>query len=496
MGFIFFRMTIKNQIVRLHRWFGLVMCLFFTAWFISGFVMMYVDFPQYRTKERLARQQPLSLNAVTFPPGQLLHSLKQDKAWKQVWINMLLNRPVIRLQDNEGELLMFYADNGLPVPNISSDEAATIARNYFSGRYWPSRIEAISELDQWIPRSSFLVHMPIYRASMDDPDKTVIYISSITGEIIQLHTQSERILAWCGPIIHWIYPKELILRRPLWRGVVIFFSSLGIVASVTGIVVGIIRVKKNKRGYVSPYRQKWFRWHHYTGFIFGLFVCTWVFSGLLSMSPFDWSPDVEISEQDNRQLQGGDLQIRSFTQPAAVAFATINPAFSPVEIEFMRFQGKDYYIIYNSKGQKLMSVADTVCKHVIPSLPEADIIRAIRSLHPNDHPSDIGLIHHEDNYYYTKHNDIQLPVLRIKYGSANQTWYYADEVTGKILLKNNASSRMNRWLYHGLHSLDFFNLQHRRPVWDLLMIFLLTGGTALSITGLVIAWKYARRMKK
>lgn len=479
--------------MRLHRWFGLIMCLFFAAWFLSGFVMMYVDFPQYSRKERLSQQAPLSLGSCHFIPAGLSQRLMQDTAWKSIRLNMLLNRPVFRLENNHGETYTFFADDGSQFTMLSAEQARGIAMNYLSGSRPPVRLEKITALDQWIPRSAYLVHMPIYRISMNDPAGTVVYISSRTGEILQVHNFSQRVLAWCGPIIHWIYPKELILRRPLWRFVVILFSSLGIVASIAGIAAGLIRVKRKNKSYVSPYRDKWFRWHHYTGFVFGLFTFTWVFSGLLTMSPFGWSPELDITAAGNTQLQGGNLMMKSFTRTPAQAFALLKDQFQPVEIELRRFQGRNYYTACDAYGKTQNAAADTEgdrdSSMPFRYFPSDQMIAAIQSLQGEDPPSKISMIRSEDSYYYSKHNDNILPVLRVQYTDAGNTWYYADPSTGIVLFKNNRSSRTSRWLYHGLHSLDFFNLQHHRPIWDIIMCILLTGGTAVSLTGLVMGLK-------
>jgi hypothetical protein len=52
---------------------------------------------------------------------------------------------------------------------------------------------------------------------------------------------------------------------------------------------------------------------------------------------------------------------------------------------------------------------------------------------------------------------------------------------------------MSRWLYHGLHSLDFPWLYDHRPLWDIVVIALMIGGTALSVTSLVLAWQVLGR---
>jgi hypothetical protein len=52
---------------------------------------------------------------------------------------------------------------------------------------------------------------------------------------------------------------------------------------------------------------------------------------------------------------------------------------------------------------------------------------------------------------------------------------------------------VNRWLYHGLHSLDFPFLYNRRPLWDIVVMVLSLGGLALSTTTMVPAWRRLRR---
>ena len=50
-------------------------------------------------------------------------------------------------------------------------------------------------------------------------------------------------------------------------------------------------------------------------------------------------------------------------------------------------------------------------------------------------------------------------------------------------------SRLERWLYNGLHSLDFAFWYHQRPLWDIGVILLLLGGLGLSVFGLVVGVK-------
>ena len=60
-------------------------------------------------------------------------------------------------------------------------------------------------------------------------------------------------------------------------------------------------------------------------------------------------------------------------------------------------------------------------------------------------------------------------------------------------MRQTTLSRVNRWLYNGLHSLDFPILYRSRPAWDLVLIGLSIGGIALTVVSLTPA---ARRIAR
>ncbi|MDF8361750.1 PepSY domain-containing protein, partial [Achromobacter anxifer] len=58
----------KRWLYLIHRWAGIVLCLFFAMWFISGMVMMYVGYPKLTPQERLAHLPPLDAAAIAVTP--------------------------------------------------------------------------------------------------------------------------------------------------------------------------------------------------------------------------------------------------------------------------------------------------------------------------------------------------------------------------------------------------------------------------------------------
>ena len=52
---------------------------------------------------------------------------------------------------------------------------------------------------------------------------------------------------------------------------------------------------------------------------------------------------------------------------------------------------------------------------------------------------------------------------------------------------------LHRWLFNGLHSLDFPGFTERRPLWDLVILALMTLGLGFSVTGVYLAYARLRQ---
>ena len=76
---------------------------------------------------------------------------------------------------------------------------------------------------------------------------------------------------------------------------------------------------------------------------------------------------------------------------------------------------------------------------------------------------------------------------------ADNTRYYVDPGSARVVATYSSRNWVNRWLYNGLHSLNFPWLYNYRPLWDIVVITLMLGGTALCVTSLVLAWRVLGR---
>jgi hypothetical protein len=107
--------------------------------------------------------------------------------------------------------------------------------------------------------------------------------------------------------------------------------------------------------------------------------------------------------------------------------------------------------------------------------------------------AEITTIDQYDMYYLDRHRERPLPVVLARLNDAEKTRLYIDPKTSRLVGTYSSSNWMSRWLYHGLHSLDFPWLYNYRPLWDIVVITFMVGGTALCVTSLVLAWRVLGR---
>jgi hypothetical protein len=114
-----------------------------------------------------------------------------------------------------------------------------------------------------------------------------------------------------------------------------------------------------------------------------------------------------------------------------------------------------------------------------------DLLARLRTALPDGVPvAGHELLRDYDDYYYSRRREAPLPVLRVKLGDPLKTWLYVDPRNSRVVANVHRYSRVERWLYNGLHSLDFRFWYSKRPLWDVVMITLLLGGLAASSIGL------------
>ena len=95
-----------------------------------------------------------------------------------------------------------------------------------------------------------------------------------------------------------------------------------------------------------------------------------------------------------------------------------------------------------------------------------------------------------DTYYLDRNHALPLPVLYFRVKDTYGSRFYVDPRTGQIVGGYSSEGWSERWLYHALHSVNFPLLYNYRPAWDIVVLFLMLGGATVSITAVIIGWKF------
>lgn len=127
------------------------------------------------------------------------------------------------------------------------------------------------------------------------------------------------------------------------------------------------------------------------------------------------------------------------------------------------------------------------------SLDAEDLLQLALVLTEDSNIQQAGMLTEEDNYYFTLHNEVTLPVYKIVADDAEQTIYYLDPKNGSLLAKYDSANKGFRWFHLGLHRLDFTGFLRTGLFRDFFMWFFLSGVTLGISTGLVTGFKRVLR---
>lgn len=481
-------MKIKPALFFIHRWLGIAMCLLFAMWFASGIVMMYVEYPELTEEERITQLTEIDLNQVRLNPLQAYQSTNFTQGFSQLRMSNVLGRPAYEFVSDEGIPAVVFADSGDLLTALDDNRAIEAVRTsgFYNAGLNPE-YDGINEFDQWTLTTSLNSSRPLHRVNLNDDAGTVLYVSDKTGKIVRDTNRTEKMWNWLGSTVHWIYPAQLRKDVDLWIQVIIYISLIGIVSVVTGGIIGFMRIRIR-----HPYRGKNYspyhgimKLHHVLGLVSLVFVATFIFSGLMSMGP--WG----IFESDFSQEEQID-RFTGFSQLSLEQLPDVRELDMQIPIKEIRWHSIDAepLMVLVHSSNNISTQFSKVSPHNQSPVFIEKIAATIPKFIPDSNLLSMDMIQSYDDYYYSRHNRYRpLPVYRAQFDDQEQTWFHVDLNTGEVVNRLTSATRLERWIYYGLHSLDFQILFSKRPLWDIVVIILSLIGLAFSITSIVIGWR-------
>lgn len=474
-------LSFSRLIFLLHRYFGIGLGLIVTLWCLSGFVMMYVPYPAVSAEERLAATPLLNLEDCCAVPSLDEFS---DIDIGGARVTMWPSGPTLFLAGQFGSQYGIDLQTSEYIFEITPQQAEQNARQFSQESGSGTSLEFIEllERDQWTFTADYDPHRPFYLYEVLDGRGTRLYVSSISGDVVMDSTRAERGWNWVGAVVHWLYPQILRSNTQVWFWVVVVLTCLSLFLTITGIYVAIKYLNFKKGARLSPFKG-WGLWHHYIGLVFGLLTLTWLISGLLSVEPFS-ALQGRSTVYERSVAQGAPFIFDEGIRQSLRQLPNASLPADTLNVEYAMAAGQLSAVTVNKSGDRIRYQPYTwqpqpLSQNYFPAIAE--------NIRPDIEISSQGWIDQEDSYYYSRRTDPALPAYRVIYADGERAYF--DGVTGELNYYITVPRQWNRWLFNGLHSLDFNNFIRQRPFWDILLWLTLGGVTAGSITGTWIGWK-------
>lgn len=489
------RHRMRRLVYVVHRWTGIGACVLMALWLASGVVMLFVGYPKLLPSERLAPLPALGPTSCCVPVATALAASRDPARVRQVLLTSVAGAPRYRLSEFDGSLVMVDARSGQALPRATAEEARRSASAFLPGA--SGRVVASVGDDRWTHSGGLDAHRPLWRVEMDDPDRTWLYVSSRTGEVVMDVPRVQRIWNMMGAWLHWLYLFRDGSRDAVWHWLVVGLSAVGTVSALTGAVAGLWRWRfagRYKTGRRTPYRETVMRWHHLTGLGFGAALAAWIFSGLMSMNPFGvFDPASRPDMMAYRgSLSGGVAAAPS--APDAIELLRAS-GFRPVELSWQALGGEAYVVARDGKGDTRLVRGRPEGAVVVDRWPEGHLVTMGARLYPATLGSARTLDAFDALYYQRDAASMYgaaargLPVVRLEFADPGESVVYLDVRTGDVALSVDRMQRAGRWLFNLLHSWDLNGLLRWNPMRQALLIALTAGAFAIAATGVVIGWR-------
>ena len=481
---------LRRWLIWTHRYVGIPISPLFVLWFVSGVVMMYTGgMPELAPAARTERRAALDLSRVRLTPAAAAERGRVPQPPARAKLLSVMGRPAYRFDS-----ATVFADTGERLPPLGPDGAREVASRFTGAPASAiTHDRLVEEPDQWmLIAQQFL---PAHKLQVSDAAGTELYVEQGTAEVAMVTTRRSRALAWIGAIPHWFYLPALRIDRPLWEAVIVWTSAIGCLIAISGLLLGVtqFRWRRAQRAQSRIPYVGWLRWHYLTGVAFGFVTLTWVFSGMLSVQPFAWMT-AEGLHVSSAAIGGGPLALADFPPIDTAAWERATAGREVKEVALLRIDGETHYEVRMSRipaasvdrnGHDRLVVAANTLKPRRGPFDTHTLVERLRAALPTIPITGATQLESYDSYYYGRGVDRPpLPVIRIRFADPMRTWVYVDPAVNRIVRTVHRYSRLERWLFNGLHSLDFAFWYERRPLWDIGLIVLMFGGLASTGIGL------------
>jgi hypothetical protein len=186
-----------------------------------------------------------------------------------------------------------------------------------------------------------------------------------------------------------------------------------------------------------------------------------------------------------------DLADYAGKHPSEV-LAKVDGIFQPKQLEYTTFAGEPVFHVTNGSGETRVIPVDA---EKASGLNRDHVLEVVKEAAGEANIANTTWLEQYDRYYLDRNHEAPLPVWRVELRDEGHTRIYVDPATARVVGRyaESTAAWVNRWLYHGLHSLNFPWLYNYRPAWDIVVLGLMLSCVWLCWTSIVLAYRVVKK---
>lgn len=466
----------KGMIRTLHRRLGLVLGPAVLLWFLSGVVLLWVPYPSLSEGEWFSMAGALSTRECCVSFTSLVQKLERPDGIESLRLRMVGDRPVVVAQSLNGSLAAVSADRDDVLAPFTQEEIERIVQPFAAGRVI-DEVELINH-DVWTVHQRFDPYRPLWKVQLSGEHGPVLYVSSVTGDVVQDTTAEERRWNLVGAVIHWWYWSSLRRHWAWWDQLVWWLSGIGTVMVGAG---GLILVWEwTKHGWSGLFIGGW-RVHRVLGVIAGIAACCWMASGWLSMDHGRWFSDGKVNAEDRERFMGGRLTVRDVE--AVPDFSTMMVTGTVKEIRLTKLAGIVHVIARMSPVTQAVLTAPSQDEALSDAVSDEVVTAAARSLLGD---GVLTISKRGGNASRSCFEDGDTAFLQVETGDHESRGVLVDGRIGAAMEGLDSSRRLYHQLFDSLHRWDVSWLSRHCDLRRMLMSLWCVCGAGLAGSGIWI----------
>jgi hypothetical protein len=185
--------------VRLHKWISLAVGLQVLFWILGGLVMTAIPIGIVRGEHHAPPPAAAGLDVAGLVPlAEAVQAAGFDPVKAE--LRQTPRGAVWMLSRSKGDPVTLDARTARPLAAFKAEDALDLARQGYAGDAAPVSARLLAEAPQETGKSG-----PLWRVDFDDPERTALYLSPVTGETVSRRSNVWRFydLFWRLHIMDW-----------------------------------------------------------------------------------------------------------------------------------------------------------------------------------------------------------------------------------------------------------------------------------------------------